>query len=174
VSPGPAADGAGWVGLRALVWAVLFVGAVAVYVPWRYFGVALGRLQLASPGTLLGLLLVAAGGGVMFACVREFVARGRGTPAPMDPPRALVVHGPYRVVRNPMYIGLLLALLGELTWSFSWGLVGYIAAWLASIHLFVVLYEEPTLRRRFGDPYVRYTGQVGRWWPRWPKRANGP
>ena len=158
-----------WVALRALVWSALFVLTVAVYIPWRYFDVALERVRPASASGVAGLVFLVAGVVLMLACVGEFATRGRGTPFPMDPPRELVVHGPYRVVRNPMYLGMVLTLLGELMFAFSWGFAGYIAIWFAIIHLLVVLYEEPTLRGKFGASYERYTREVARWWPRLPR-----
>lgn len=158
-----------WVALRAVVWSALFVGMVAVYIPLRYFAVAPGRVPLTSLPGIGAAILIAAGVALMLACVSEFVARGRGTPAPMDAPRELVVHGPYRLVRNPMYVGMVLALLGELVLAWSSRFAFYIAGWFAIINLFVLLYEEPTLRRRFGEPYERYRQEVGRWWPRWPR-----
>jgi len=155
-----------WVALRAVVWSVLFVGTVAVYIPWRYFGFALGRVHPTRFYGIAGLILLGTGVALMLACVAEFVTRGRGTPAPMDAPRELVVHGPYRVVRNPMYVGMTLALLGELALAWSRAFALYVAGWFAIINLFVILYEEPTLRRKFGAPYERYVNEVGRWWTR--------
>ena len=155
-----------WVALRAVVWSVLFAGTVAVYIPWRYFGLTLSRVQPTRFQGIAGLILLAAGVALMCACVGEFVTRGRGTPAPMDAPRELVVHGPYRVVRNPMYVGMVLALLGELALAWSRAFALYIAGWFAIINLVVILYEEPTLRRKFGAPYERYVNEVGRWWPK--------
>ena len=98
-------------------------------------------------------------------CIATFILIGRGTPAPFDPPRRLVVVGPYRLVRNPMYIGAALALPGAALFYESWALLGYCAAFALATHLFVVTYEEPTLRATFGDAYVRYSQQVRRWWP---------
>jgi len=159
-----------WVVLRGLVWSALFVGVVAIYLPTRYFGLAPSRASIATPSGVAGLLGIGAGALLMIACVTEFVTRGRGTPMPMDPPRHLVVRGPYRFVRNPMYLGMVLVLLGELSLAFSLGFAGYIAGWFACIHLLVVLYEEPTLRRKFGADYERYTREVGRWWPSFQRK----
>jgi protein-S-isoprenylcysteine O-methyltransferase Ste14 len=158
-----------WVALRAVVWSALFAGTVAVYIPWRYFGVTLDRVRPTTFPGIAGLILLAAGVALMLACVGEFVARGRGTPAPMDAPRELVVHGPYRVVRNPMYVGMVLTLLGELAFAWSRGFALYIVGWFAIINLVVILYEEPTLRRKFSGSYERYTREVGRWWPKVPR-----
>jgi protein-S-isoprenylcysteine O-methyltransferase Ste14 len=84
---------------------------------------------------------------------------------PFDPPRRLVVAGPYGLVRNPMYIGAALALAGAGLFYESWALLGYCAAFVLVMHLFVVAYEEPTLRATFGVPYLGYCERVRRWWP---------
>jgi len=101
-------------------------------------------------------------------CIATFVMIGRGTPAPFDPPRRLVVAGPYRLVRNPMYIGAALAMAGAALFYESWALLGYCVAFVFITHLFVVAYEEPALRATFGTPYVRYCERVQRWWPKRP------
>ena len=106
------------------------------------------------------------------ACIWEFAASGRGTLAPVDPPRELVVRGLYRVVRNPMYVGVTTILAGELLLAFSPAFLTYAIGWLVAVNLFVMAYEEPSLRGRFGESYVRYTKQVGRWWPRFPGRGR--
>lgn len=163
-----------WVALRAVVWSTLFAGTVGVYIPWRFYGVQLSRARLASLPGIVGLVVLAVGAALVLACIVEFAARGRGTPAPMDPPRELVVRGPYRFVRNPMYVGMLLVLLGELALAYSTGLAVYVAGWFIFINLLVVFYEEPTLRRKFGASYERYTREVGRWWPRLSPRGSDP
>lgn len=161
-----------WVALRAVVWSMLFVAAVAVYFPAQFFGVTLDPARLGTPHGVLGVVGIAAGATLMLACVTQFVTSGRGTPMPVDPPRELVVRGPYRFVRNPMYLGMVLTLLGELALEFSWGFVTYIVGWFAFIHLLVVFYEEPTLRAKFGAAYERYTREVGRWWPKRAPRGR--
>lgn len=112
-----------------------------------------------------GMAIGASGVILALWCIATFILIGRGTPAPFDPPRRLVVVGPYRLVRNPMYIGAALALGGAALYYQSWALLGYCAAFALATHLFVVTYEEPTLRATFGDPYVRYCQRVRRWWP---------
>lgn len=110
-----------------------------------------------------GALLIAAGAAIYLRCTWDFATRGGGTPAPLDPPRRLIVEGLYRRTRNPMYHGVLLAIAAE-AWTFrsiALGLYGLSA--LAGFHLFVRLYEEPTLRRDFGDAYDRYCREVPRW-----------
>jgi len=119
--------------------------------------VSIGAAQIA------GAVVVAGGAVLALWCIVTFLVIGRGTPAPFDPPRRLVVVGPYRLVRNPMYIGAALALAGASLFYESWALLGYCAGFAFVTHLFVVTYEEPTLRATFGDPYVSYCERVHRW-----------
>ena len=144
-------------------------GVVAGWLPWRYFGLARVRLDLLDPLHLLGLACVACGAGFLAVCIWHFAVGGRGTLAPVDPPRDLVVRGPYRFVRNPMYLSVSTIILGELLLTRSTSLLAYGAAWFALVNLFVIGYEEPALRRRFGASYEHYAGTVGRWIPRFPK-----
>src|SRR5450631_4127561 len=98
-------------------------------------------------------------------CVWIFAVVGRGTPGPWDAPRHLVAVGPYRWVRNPIYLAALLVVLGE-AWLFdSRSLLLYAGEMAIFFHLFVIGYEEPTLRRAFGQTYVEYTRRVRRWFP---------
>src|SRR5262245_24137327 len=112
------------------------------------------------------MLLGACGAVLALTCILTFVTVGRGTPAPFDPPRRLVVQGPYRFVRNPMYLGAGLALTGAALFYQSVRLLGYAVAFLVITHVFVVTYEEPTLRRIFDEDYQEYCSRVGRWWPK--------
>jgi protein-S-isoprenylcysteine O-methyltransferase Ste14 len=90
--------------------------------------------------------------------------------SPADPPRELVVRGLYRYVRNPMYVSVSLIVLGEAVLAWSRPLLVYWAVWFVVVNIFVIGYEEPTLRRRFGEAYAQYTRQVGRWLPRRRRR----
>ena len=160
---------------RALTYATLFVGLVLVLVPARmleWSGVrapaALGAAQLA------GLALVVAGGAVALWCVLAFATLGRGTPAPFDPPRRLVVRGPYRFVRNPMYLGAATALAGAALYYESLTLLAYVALFALAAYLFVLGYEEPTLARLFGDDYAAYRARVRRWLPSFRARRTPP
>ena len=118
----------------------------------------------------VGTALMVLGGVLVLCCAAWFVVVGRGTPAPFDAPRAFVPGGPYRWVRNPMYLGALLVLIGFGLWHTSLSMVLLAVPAAALAHLFVVFYEEPTLRRRFGPPYVAYVALVNRWVPRRPNR----
>lgn len=150
---------------RSLLWTLLLPGVFAGYVPWRYFG--LDRVR--GPFTaiqLVGVFCMAIGAGLLAACIWEFAHRGRGTLSPVDPPRQLVVRGLYKYVRNPMYLSVTALVLGEALVTRSRELAIYWAVWFSCAHLFVIGYEEPNLRERFGESYDTYTRRVGRWIPR--------
>ena len=153
---------------RSVVFVILIPGTVAGYIPWRILAASHRSPRPSSDiVSLLAAGLVAAGWGVLLRCVWDFAAAGRGTLAPIDPPRRLVVRGPYRFTRNPMYNGVVLALLGEALLFRSGALLEYALAALAVFHLVVILYEEPALRSRFGDDYAAYAAAVPRWgWTR--------
>ena len=157
--------------LRSLLWTILLPGVFAGYVPWRYFGVSRVHLDLTNPLHLLGLLLITMGAALLGACIWEFGRRGRGTLSPVDPPKELVVHGLYRYVRNPMYLSVSTIVFGEALLARSSALLLYWVIFFTAANLFIVLYEEPTLRRQFGESYERYTQRVGRWLPRRPHRG---
>lgn len=114
-----------------------------------------------------GVGLMVAGGALALTCVATFVVRGRGTPAPFDPPREFVASGPYAWVRNPMYIGGFLVLAGYALCALSVAALLVAFAMLIAAHLFVVFYEEPNLERRFGESYREYRRTTPRWIPRW-------
>jgi protein-S-isoprenylcysteine O-methyltransferase Ste14 len=158
--------------LRTLTYSSLFIAFVLVFVPARI----LARAGIAAPSSIgaaqvLGAVLVVVGAGVAVSCVLAFARFGRGTPAPFDPPRQLVMRGPYRIVRNPMYIGAGTALLGAALFYGSLGILVYTGLLLAMTHTFIVLYEEPTLRRTFGAEYEAYARHIRRWLPRLPIRS---
>ncbi|HJZ84265.1 MAG TPA: isoprenylcysteine carboxylmethyltransferase family protein [Polyangia bacterium] len=150
--------------LRALFFVALLPGTIAGYVPFRMLRASsLLRVPSLSLSSVAAGALALAGAAVLLRCVWDFFAAGQGTLAPVDPPRHLVVRGLYRFTRNPMYNGVLALLLGQ-AWLFrSVALVEYTAAVFAGFHLFVVLYEEPTLESRFGDSYREYRRRVPRW-----------
>jgi protein-S-isoprenylcysteine O-methyltransferase Ste14 len=152
--------------VRSVAWAVVVPGVVAGYLPWQFFGLDRWRFDPASPLDLTGAVCIGAGAVLLGICIFEFARSGRGTLAPLDPPRELVVRGLYRYVRNPMYLSVSTILLGEFLVTRSRALLGYWAGWFVVVNLFVLGYEEPTLRRRFGESYARYCRAVGRWLPR--------
>jgi protein-S-isoprenylcysteine O-methyltransferase Ste14 len=161
-----------WLGFRSLLWTVLLPGFLGVYVPWRYFGLRRVQLDFGDPIHLLGLVCASLGIVLLAACIFEFARSGRGTLAPVDPPRELVVRGLYRYVRNPMYLSVTAIVLGEVLLTRSRALLLYWAVWFLAVNLFVLGYEEPTLRARFGPSYEAYMQRVGRWLPRLRSRQN--
>jgi protein-S-isoprenylcysteine O-methyltransferase Ste14 len=106
------------------------------------------------------------GGVILLWSFWNFLKEGRGTPAPLDPPKELVAVGFYRYVRNPMYVGIFLILIGHVLWFGHLWLLAYVAIVSVIVHLFVTLYEEPTLKRKFGTTYEEYLKRVPRWIPR--------
>jgi protein-S-isoprenylcysteine O-methyltransferase Ste14 len=155
--------------LRSLLWTLLLPGVYAGFIPWQYFGVSHAQVDLSHPAHLLGLAAILSGAGLLAACIWEFAHSGRGTLSPADPPRELVVHGLYRYVRNPMYLSVTVIVLGEALLTGSRGLLLYWVIWFVLVNLVVLLYEEPGLRRRFGESYEDYTRRVGRWLPRFQR-----
>jgi protein-S-isoprenylcysteine O-methyltransferase Ste14 len=114
----------------------------------------------------LALPLWAMGGVILLWSFWNFLHEGRGTPAPVDPPKELVAVGFYRYVRNPMYVGVLAANLGHFFWFGYWSLLIYTLVVFVAFNTFVAYYEEPTLRRKFGAAYEDYLQNVPRWIPR--------
>jgi protein-S-isoprenylcysteine O-methyltransferase Ste14 len=160
--------------LRSLVWTILLPGVVAGYVPWRYFGLRQATVGPAYALTLPGIACLTAGILLLAACIVEFARSGRGTLSPVDPPRHLVVRGPYTHVRNPMYAAVSLILLGEAAMLHSAELLIYWAGFFVAANVFVIGYEEPHLRSRFGVSYDAYAKQVRRWIPTLADRAGRP
>ena len=153
--------------LRAITYSVLFIGFLLVFLPGQVLSKAgVMRPALLGPAQFAGMVVTALGATLALSCILTFVFIGRGTPAPFDPPRRLVARGPYRHVRNPMYLGAGLALTGAALFYETSALWAYAGGFLLVTHLFVVLYEEPTLRQTFGEDYETYCRQVRRWWPR--------
>jgi len=153
--------------VRAVTYAVLFIGLLLIYVPARLLAWSgIVRPAAIEVQQVAGMILGATGAAVVLWCIFIFVSIGRGTPAPFDPPRRLVIRGPYRFVRNPMYIGAGLALASAALFYESLPLLGYAGLFFLTTHLFVVWYEEPTLQETFGQEYEVYRRQVRRWWPR--------
>jgi protein-S-isoprenylcysteine O-methyltransferase Ste14 len=155
------------IALKTLLFTILVPGIVTVLIPgWLvgWDGMALAEGIGALRWTGLAPLLV--GAWFYLRCAWDFVVVGQGTPAPIDAPKHLVVRGLYRLVRNPMYVGVLLCIGGEALLFGSAGLLAYLTLLLLCFHTFVVVYEEPTLRRVFGSSYEQYCAMVPRWVPR--------
>jgi protein-S-isoprenylcysteine O-methyltransferase Ste14 len=159
-----------FIAVRALTAMLLFI--------WLWAWVALGlrrydRLQLPEWSPTLAVPIAIAGAALCIACVSTFVVVGRGTPAPFDPPRQFVAVGPYRYVRNPMYIGGAILLAGFALYLRSGAALLFCLPWLVLFHIFVLAYEEPTLRGKFGASYEAYCRNVNRWIPRFRGNRAG-
>lgn len=145
--------------LKSLLFFILVPGMLIGYFPYR---IASTDAELLNIGVLQYLAfpvwLVGAAG--MLWCFWNFTVNGRGTPAPIDPPKELVAVGLYRFVRNPMYVSGITALLGWILWSPSLVIIALPILFFTAAHLFVTLYEEPTLKRKFGAAYEEYLKRV--------------
>ena len=154
---------------RALLGTALFLlvapGVVAGLVPWWMTGWEV-RHRLPLGVRACGWVALAAGAWVLLGAFARFALEGRGTPAPVAPTERLVVTGPYRYVRNPMYLAVAALILGQALLLGQGRLGIYALAFGVAVVAFVRLYEEPTLRGQFGAQYEAYAREVPRWWPR--------
>jgi len=151
--------------LKNFLFTVFVPGSVAVFIPYRIVVRADPGLVFAPWRLLWSAPLFLLGAGIYFWCLWNFAVTGRGTPAPIDPPKRLVVRGLYRHVRNPMYLGVLLVVAAWAAVAGSGRVVEYGLGVAVVFHLFVVLVEEPLLRHRFGASYEAYCRAVSRWLP---------
>jgi protein-S-isoprenylcysteine O-methyltransferase Ste14 len=152
---------------RAVTYATVFVGFLLVFVPSRILsGAGITQPQVFGIPQIGGMMVGAIGALLVLWCLLAFAFVGKGTPAPFDPPRRLVIKGPYRYVRNPMYIGAGLPLAGAALYYQSLQLIAYTALFFLCTHIFVVFYEEPTLKQSFGQDFNDYCQKVRRWWPK--------
>jgi protein-S-isoprenylcysteine O-methyltransferase Ste14 len=163
-----------WFG--ALLFTILVPGSVTVALPYYILGrsFTFDRRFWSLPQSG-GLALLLVGLAVYVWCLWDFVVAGRGLPSPVDHPKHLVVRGLYRYVRNPMYLGVLGILLGEVLVLRSLALLQYAALWFLIVNVVVRVYEEPNLSSRFGHSYDQYCRQVRRWIPGLPSvRSDVP
>ena len=149
---------------KSLLFLILAPGMVAGYIPLgllrRGPQIEMGVLGwLALPPWLIGIT-------ILLWSFWNFLTQGRGTPAPIDPPKELVATGFYRYTRNPMYVGVLLVIAGHFLWFGFWNILIYAAVIFTAFNTFIAYYEEPTLRKKFGAAYEDYCRQVPRWFPR--------
>lgn len=153
--------------LKSLLFLIIAPGMVAGYIP-------LGLLRWGSQietgfFAYLAIPLWLTGGTVLLWSFWNFLNEGRGTPAPIDPPKELVAVGFYRYVRNPMYVGILWMIIGHFLWLGYWNLLIYAAIVFFAFYTFVTFYEEPTLKKKFGPTYEDYLKRVPGWIPKIPK-----
>ncbi len=157
------------VALKTLIFSILVPGTVAGVIPWLLLQGSAGAVLLIPSIWIVGFLPLLLGVGLYLWCAGAFTFIGKGTPAPIDAPKVLVVEGPYRWVRNPMYIAVFSVVIGEALLFRSFLLVGYALLVAVVVHLFVVFVEEPSLRRQFGASYETYLRTVSRWLPHSPR-----
>lgn len=150
--------------LRAVFFALVLPGTVLIWVP-LWLSSSGGRISTKGATSWLGAVPLVIGVAGLLWCIWDFGHTGRGTLAPVDPPQFVVRTGLYRFVRNPMYLSVLTAVVGEALVLRSVRLAVWGAVVAIAFHLFVVNYEEPTLQRQFGADYEAYCRDVPRWWP---------
>ena len=149
---------------KSLFYLIVEAGVFALYVPLTLLRkgtrIEMGVFSfLAIPFWLIGTLII-------LRCFWDFTFKGRGTPAPTDPPKELVVTGFYRYVRNPIYVGSMLIFLGHFLWFGYLPQLTYTVLAFIGVHAFIIGYEEPNLRKKFGTVYEEYCKRVPRWIPR--------
>lgn len=153
--------------MGSLAFLVLAPGVVAGLLPWWLTRWRVEEpLPYWLPLRVVGLILLAAGVVVLLDAFRRFVVEGLGTPAPVAPTERLVVGGLYRFVRNPMYLAVAATIVGQALLLGQPILLLYAVAFAVAVFSFVHWYEEPTLRRQFGEQYETYRRAVPGWWPR--------
>ena len=159
--------------IKTLLWSFFVPGTVTVLVPYLLLSSRFDSFRInLSDFRFFGLIPILIGVMIYIWCAWDFTFIGKGTPAPFDPPKELVVKGPYQYVRNPMYVFVALALIGEAIFFETTILVLFAALAVTICHLWVVVYEEPTLKRKFGESYKIYCERVSRWLPRLPHRIG--
>jgi protein-S-isoprenylcysteine O-methyltransferase Ste14 len=152
--------------IRSVFFTFLVPGTVTVLIPYWLIAFSDSRGPNMQSVRLLGLPLILIGAAGLLSCIWQFFSEGQGTLAPVDAPKELVVRGLYRYVRNPMYVSVVTILIGEAIFFSSTAIIVEAVIFISSASLFVVLYEEPALRRQFGESYERYSQKVSRWIPR--------
>jgi protein-S-isoprenylcysteine O-methyltransferase Ste14 len=159
--------------LKLAVFTLLGPGTIAIWLPLYFLFPELRRQRfewsLASIAALIPLLLGISG---YLWCSLDFAFAGRGTPLIFDPPKKLVARGLYRYVRNPMYVSMLSVVVGMAMLFRSWNYLAYAGAVAIGFHLFVLVYEEPHLKKTKGEPYREYCREVPRWLPRIGTKRN--
>lgn len=146
--------------LKNLLFTVVAPGTVAIYAPLFFVR---GRAAASGGWLIASSVFFLAGVAIYSWCVWDFATFGRGTPAPIDAPKKLIVRGLYRYTRNPMYLGVLTTIIGWALLFKALNLLLYALCVGLCFHLFVVFYEEPHLRAVFGSSYEDYCARVSRW-----------
>jgi protein-S-isoprenylcysteine O-methyltransferase Ste14 len=159
--------------LRTILYTLVVLGVLLGYLPWQVLRVdaAIGA-SLQSFLLYLSVVSFLTGGALLFSGAYYLVLRGDGTPLPFDPPKRMVVAGPYSRMQHPMMLGLLLMAFAEALWSYSVTLMCYAVLLTALANLYLTYIEEPGLEKRFGDDYRAYRDAVPRWLPRTVFQSN--
>jgi len=159
--------------LRSIFFTFVQPGTVVVLIPyWLLSSRDAGAVFNHQALQYFGILPVVIGSAGLLWCIWEFFSEGRGTISPLEPPKHLVVRGLYKYVRNPMYVSVVAILIGEALFFSSLPVLIEAVVFFMLATIFVMAYEEPTLRRQFGESYERYTQTVGRWIPRYRSRIT--
>ena len=151
--------------LKALLALLFLPGTVSGLIPALIINFDPWR----SEGLAICLLFSALGLSILLSCVWTFYKKGKGTLAPWSPPKGLMVTGLYRYMRNPMYVGISLIIIGLAIFFGSPLLIGYLALVVSAFNLRVIFAEEPWLNRQFEAEWKLYSSQVSRWIPRFPR-----
>jgi protein-S-isoprenylcysteine O-methyltransferase Ste14 len=152
--------------LRNLLFTILQPGLIAGLFPFLVLGGSSIRDTIHQTYDFIkisGLLALLIGFTIMMICIINFATRGQGTLSPADPTKKLVINGLYKCSRNPMYVGVLLMLIGEALFFRSTSLAIYSACIFALFNTFIIFFEEPRLKKDFSEDYAKYCNQVGRW-----------
>jgi protein-S-isoprenylcysteine O-methyltransferase Ste14 len=151
--------------LKTVLYMGVMHGFFTYFIPYRLSSVDVPVVDL-GPVRFTAIFFWLAGTFMIIWPSADFVRKGQGTPAHADPPRELVTSGPYRYVRNPIYLGAILVQIGYLAWFGSRIMIVYLLLFLLAYQTLIVLIEEPILRNTFGRVYQEYCQRVPRWIPR--------
>jgi protein-S-isoprenylcysteine O-methyltransferase Ste14 len=161
--------------LKTVIFTLFVPGTVAIWIPYGILSSAGAGGTISTGGfRYFGLAVITIGALIYLWCAWDFTFAGKGTPAPIDPPRELVVRGLYRYVRNPMYLGVLSVVIGQAVWFEALRLFAYAGLVFVVFSSFVLIYEEPALKRKFGNAYKQYCDRVPRWIPRFRRSPDAP
>ena len=150
--------------LKSLLFLIFVPGMVVGVIPITFL--LTGTYIETGVLVYFAFLLWVIGALILLWCFWDFLTKGFGTPAPIAPPKELVVAGMYKYVRNPMYVGVISMLIAYFLWFGYWSLLIYAGVVFLAFHLFIVNYEEPTLKKKFGRAYTSYVKRVPRWIPK--------
>lgn len=151
--------------LKTLLWSVFVPGTLTTVFPFLILSNSEGYFFELSVFRFIGIIPILFGAFLYFWCAWSFTFVGKGTPAPFDAPKKMVATGAYKIVRNPMYVACVSVLIGEAVFFQSAALLIYAFVLFLIFHIWILIYEEPTLREKFGASYDEYCGKVSRWMP---------